>query len=110
MYPNASENQWRNKQKNNERSLHVLILRDPNADLHTLYLMDEDDDTDVSDGLLGDTKEVLEVPLVVQFYNYIQSSRETGVSETEIGTQFGQGKPKRKKKLKEHFLLIKIFI
>lgn len=88
------------KNKTTERTLHVLTLRDPDFELHIMHPLDDDDDGDDSDGLLGDTYEVLEIPLPVQFYEFIKASKEKGVSEAEIGVRFGQSKLSRRLILK----------
>lgn len=80
----------------------MLRLRDPNIDLHIMHPVDEDDDDegDDNDGLLGDTNEVLEIPLSIQIYEFIKSTEENGVSEAEIGVKFGQSKLSRRLILK----------
>lgn len=100
LYPDATEKEWKIKNKTAERSLHVLTLRQPDIELHIINPMDDDDEGDDSDGLLGDTNEVLEIPLSIQVYKFIKSTEENGVSEAELGVQFGQNKLSRRLILK----------
>lgn len=43
-------------------------------------------------GFLDTSNEVLGIPILHQIYEYIKSSKENGVSEHEVGIQFGQSK------------------
>lgn len=100
LYPDAKEREWKVKHKTAERSIHVLTLRDPDIELTLMHPLEDDDEGDDSDGLLGETSEVLEIPLPVQVYQFIRASKENGVTEAEIGLQFGQNKLSRRLLLK----------
>lgn len=52
-------------------------------------------------GYLSESHEVFEVPLLVQVYDYIRSSKETGVSEPDIGRHFGMSRLVRRSVVKE---------
>lgn len=97
MYPNAKENEWKVKNRDGERTLHVLQLRNPNMDYSELWNEKHDatvdnDDESTNAGFLDASHEVLEIPLIHQVYDYIRSTQDKGASEPQIGAYFGQSK------------------
>lgn len=121
VFPNAPEHEWRLKNKE-ERTVVALQLTNPDMEMSEIL---PGNDTDALEeykgecrhmlrirelqfisfrfplGYLCESHEVFEVPLLVQVYDYIRSSKESGVSEPDIGRHFGMSRLVRRSVVKE---------
>lgn len=95
IYPNAKESEWKLR-NGEERSVHALSLRNPDINVNEIWKIIDEDDVEEREIFLDRTQEVIEIPLLVQVYDFIRSSKAEGVSEPDIGRHFGLGRLERR--------------
>ena len=98
MYPDASEKEWSSKTKpNEEKTLRVVQLKDPDVDPDTMWIASKDDDEeevekDNSDGILDMSRWRLDASVMRQAYAYLVEEGPGGVTQQMLGEELGFGK------------------
>lgn len=89
IYPNATEKEWKIK-NNHERTVRVVQLRNPNIEVYDMWPRDNsDDDDEAANGFLDQSAVRLDDSLLRQALAAITAATIVGVSQAELGLQFG---------------------
>lgn len=90
VYPNANSNEYKFKKRNTEKTLRVVILKDPNLDIFSIWNKDGDQDLeDESETFLDIQNQYFDVEILRQAYNVIEAGKGVGLSQSEVGRILG---------------------
>lgn len=92
FYPNAPPEEYNFKSRNIEKSVNAVKLLQPSINIYDIWMKDKDDEIKEECGFLDNKNELVNVPLLKQAYDLIKSSKEQGLSQTELGTILGLSK------------------
>lgn len=90
VYPNANSDEYKFKKKNTEKTLRVVVIKDPNMDIFKIWNKDgEQDVEDESESFLDIKNQYFDVEILRQTYNVIEKSKGVGLSQAEVGRILG---------------------
>lgn len=84
LYPDATEAEYLLKNKQ-EKTVRVMQLKDPNLDISTLWLKDDQEVEEESCPMAETSQRLFNVPITRQVYWEVEKSGEKGISQTELG-------------------------
>lgn len=87
-YPNATKQEYLMK-TNNEKKINVVTLTDPKMDVSQLWHEEDDAAQGEENGFLDISNQLLNRPLLHQVYRKIEETGTEGMSQLEIGAEFG---------------------
>ena len=79
------------KNKEDEKMIRVMQLIDPNVDINAIWQREEETE-DSEQGILDQSGNLVDVPLLKQAYEKIKESHEEGISQSHLGKVLGQDK------------------
>lgn len=95
VYPDATYAQYKHKQrdKEEERRLRVLQLRNPDLDVSKMWTQDVDDDASSDhEGLLDQTNQRLDISIMEQAYRLIDDAKTDGLTQKDVAQHLGLSK------------------